>query len=49
MAIYIRLSREDDENILKERGASVKKRKSVAASKSRKKKNSKHVSYRLSA
>lgn len=48
MAIYIRLSREDDENLLKERGTSMKKRKSVAVAKTRKKKSSKHVSFRLS-
>lgn len=51
MAIYIRLSREDDENILKTRKPQMKKGKSVAAAGTRKskKKKSNHVSFRLSA
>jgi lipopolysaccharide/colanic/teichoic acid biosynthesis glycosyltransferase len=46
MAIYIRLSRDDDEMILRERKTVKPRKKKVAAAKGKKKK---HMSFRLSA
>ena len=48
MAIYIRLSRDDDEVLLKDRMKNFKPRKKkVAAARARKSKKVKHVSFRL--
>ena len=47
MAIYIRMSRDDDEMLLKERKNAKPSKRKVAAARGKKK--SKHVSFRLSA